>query len=77
MNAKRNLSKADKQLQIYYDQIDTHNFYQKISGREHIDIGLYEHPNEDLEAAKKRIPAEPPGRTYHVNKMNLFSITQN
>ena len=54
MNANRDLSESDKQVPIYYDQIDTHNFYQKVSGGEHVHIGLFKHQNEDLEAAKKR-----------------------
>jgi Methyltransferase domain. len=54
MNTKRNSGETDKQVQIYYDQIDTHNFYQKVSGGEHVHIGLFKHPNEDLESAKKR-----------------------
>jgi hypothetical protein len=40
MHTKRNSGEADKQVPLYYDQIDTHNFYQKISGGEHIHIGL-------------------------------------
>ncbi|NEQ67903.1 MAG: methyltransferase domain-containing protein [Symploca sp. SIO2D2] len=41
-------------LQNYYDQSDTDTFYQKVSGGEHVHIGLFEHKNEDLEIAKKR-----------------------
>lgn len=54
MNAKRNSGEADKEVPMYYDQIDTHNFYQKVSGGEHVHIGLFKHPNEDLDVAKKR-----------------------
>src|SRR4028118_281318 len=43
MHTKRNSSEADKQVPVYYDQIDTHNFYQKVSGGEHIHIGLFKH----------------------------------
>ena len=39
---------------MYYDQIDTHNFYQNVIGGEHVYIGLFQHQNEDLEVAKKR-----------------------
>jgi sarcosine/dimethylglycine N-methyltransferase len=54
MNEKRNSSDPDHEVPMYYDQIDTHNFYQKVSGGEHVHIGLFQHPNEDLEVAKKR-----------------------
>jgi cyclopropane fatty-acyl-phospholipid synthase-like methyltransferase len=54
MNANRDLGEANKQVQIYYDQRDTDNFYQKVSGGEHIHIGLFKHLNEELEVAKKR-----------------------
>ncbi|MEG4169334.1 MULTISPECIES: class I SAM-dependent methyltransferase [unclassified Microcoleus] len=54
MNANRNSGESDKQVPNYYDHTDTHNFYQKVSGGEHVHIGLFKHPNEDLEVAKKR-----------------------
>jgi sarcosine/dimethylglycine N-methyltransferase len=54
MNALRNSSETDKKVPMYYDQIDTHNFYQNVSGGEHVHIGLFQDPKEDLEAAKKR-----------------------
>ncbi|MFB8795818.1 MAG: hypothetical protein U7126_16750 [Microcoleus sp.] len=54
MKENRNSGESDKQVPNYYDQIDTDNFYQKVSGGEHVHIGLFKHPNEDLESAKKR-----------------------
>ena len=54
MNANIDLGETDKQVQIYYDQIDTDNFYQKVSGGEHVHIGLFKHQDEVLEVAKKR-----------------------
>ncbi|MCW6053102.1 methyltransferase domain-containing protein [Lyngbya sp. CCAP 1446/10] len=54
MHENREFSDTNKQVQVYYDQSDTHNFYQKVSGGEHVHIGLFQHPNEDLEVAKKR-----------------------
>ena len=54
MKANINYSEADKQVQLYYDQSTTDNFYQNVSGGEHVHIGLLKHQNEDLEAAKKR-----------------------
>ena len=40
--------------QDYYDQDDTDLFYQKVSGGEHVHIGLFEREDEPLEIAKKR-----------------------
>lgn len=40
--------------QDYYDLDDTDLFYQKVSGGEHLHIGLFEHENEPLAIAKKR-----------------------
>jgi len=40
--------------QNYYDLDDTDLFYQKVSGGEHVHIGLFEQENEPLEIAKTR-----------------------
>lgn len=40
--------------QDYYDQDDTDLFYQKVSGGEHVHIGLFEREDELLEIAKQR-----------------------
>ncbi len=48
------LSNADLVAQQFYDQQDTDNFYQHVSGGEHVHIGLFRHEAEDLEIAKKR-----------------------
>ena len=40
--------------QDYYDLDDTDLFYQKVSGGEHIHIGLFKEENEPLKIAKKR-----------------------
>ncbi|MEH2230586.1 MAG: hypothetical protein V7K71_13210 [Nostoc sp.] len=46
MNANRDLAEADKQIQIYYDQSDTNNFYHKVViGGEHVHIGLFKQVN--------------------------------
>ncbi|MEH2367838.1 hypothetical protein [Nostoc sp.] len=45
MNANRDLAEADKQIQIYYDQSNTNNFYQKVIGGEHVHIGLFKQVN--------------------------------
>ena len=48
------LSESDRISQAYYDRQDTDNFYQKVSGGEHVHVGLFEHEAEDLETAKRR-----------------------
>ncbi|NER03600.1 MAG: hypothetical protein F6K17_13760 [Okeania sp. SIO3C4] len=40
--------------QDYYDLDDTDLFYQKVSGGEHVHIGLFKDEKEPLEMAKKR-----------------------
>jgi len=40
--------------QDYYDLDDTDLFYQKVSGGEHVHIGLFKDEKEPLEIAKKR-----------------------
>ena len=47
-------TETDCVSQAYYDGQDTDNFYQKVSGGEHVHVGLFEHEAEDLETAKKR-----------------------
>ena len=49
-----NYSEIAQLNQNYYDTDDTDLFYQKVSGGEHVHIGLFEREDEPLEIAKKR-----------------------
>ncbi|MGL4500973.1 MAG: SAM-dependent methyltransferase [Planktothrix sp.] len=48
------LSRYAYYCQGFYDQQDTDNFYQQVSGGEHVHIGIFKHNDENLEVAKKR-----------------------
>ena len=48
------LSQVNQVAQSYYDLQDTDVFYQKVSGGEHVHIGIFEHEDEDLDIAKER-----------------------
>ncbi|MDJ1185103.1 SAM-dependent methyltransferase [Roseofilum casamattae] len=64
-----NTSEIDRFNQNYFNSLDMDLFYQRVSG-EHTHCGLFEHPDEDLDLAKKRTTE------YMASLLNLDTSSQ-
>ncbi|MDJ1185104.1 SAM-dependent methyltransferase [Roseofilum casamattae] len=63
------ISEIDRFNQNYFNSFEMDLFYQRVSG-EHTHCGLFEHPDEDLDLAKKRTTE------YMASLLNLDTSSQ-
>jgi len=70
-------SRAVKTARDYYDSEDADNFYARVWGGEDIHVGLYDHPQEQIDAASRRsnrvMAEQTPGLTAETRVIDLGS----